>query len=80
MYRLLRFTISAIVMLQVRTVVKSIFSVTQADLAARQPESIERDKSGREIGVNKYKILVYTNAICIELTVFAALDEQGTYV
>lgn len=52
----------------------------QSELAGKQPENVERDKSGREIGVNKYKMLVFSNAICIELLAWAALDEQGEVI
>uniref|UniRef100_A0A915L0V3 PI4-kinase N-terminal domain-containing protein n=1 Tax=Romanomermis culicivorax TaxID=13658 RepID=A0A915L0V3_ROMCU len=60
---------------EVQSLARSIFSLAQADLASRQSDSLERDKCGREININKYKTLVYTNAICIELAVWAAADE-----
>ncbi len=54
-----------------------LFLSGQTELLSKQSEQVEKDKSGREVAVNKYKLLVLANAACLELLVWAALDEQG---
>lgn len=58
---------------------RHLFVNGQTELSTRHPEPVEKDKSGNEVGINKFKMLVLSNATCIELLVWAAMDEQGEF-
>jgi hypothetical protein len=61
----------------VHTLVYDLFALGTNELAHRHP-----DRAGggsAEIVVNRYKLIVLTNAVCLELMVWAAQDENGMF-
>lgn len=68
-----------IIFVQINQLALDLFKSGQNELSGRQPE-VEKDKSGREICANKYKLLVIGNAVCLQLLVWAAQDETGFYI
>ena len=59
---------------------KQLFLSGQSDLHSHEHETCEKDELENETGstlINKFKLNVQTNAVCVDILVWATKDEQG---
>ena len=64
---------------EVQSFVKVLFTAGQAILQSHDHDAFDNDNNGVDNHnvVNKFKISVLTNAVCVDILVWAARDEQG---
>jgi phosphatidylinositol 4-kinase len=63
---------------EVQSFVKFLFTSGQAILQSHDHEANGRDDTnGSTHVINKFKLNVLTNAVCVDILVWAARDEQG---
>lgn len=48
--------------------------------AQKMNEEEKKTRGGRELVINKTKMLVIGNSLCLELIVWAAVDEIGSFL
>ena len=61
---------------------KHLFLSGQSDLQTREHDVSEKDEQENESGsplINRFKLNVQTNAVCVDILVWATKDEQGKY-
>ena len=64
----------------VQDYIKQLFSTGQNDLQSREHEASEKDERENESDhpfINRFKLNVQTNAVCVDILVWATKDEQG---
>jgi hypothetical protein len=69
---------------EIQTYIKQLFQSGQNELQTRDvdKENKENDRPGISGGesrckVNKFKLMVLTNAVCVDILVWATKDENG---
>ena len=63
----------------VQVFIKQLFLSGQNDLQSRDlPDKDQnKDQSGSSKAMNKFKLVVLTNAVCVDILVWATKDENG---
>lgn len=61
---------------EVQSFVKALFTAGQAILQSHDHDGVENDNNAG-IVFNRFKINVLTNAVCVDILVWAARDDQG---
>ena len=59
---------------------KHLFLSGQSELQSREHEASEKDERENESNsplINRFKLNVQTNAVCVDILVWATKDEQG---
>lgn len=67
---------------QVDKFVRALFSAGQTEIALKGNDDLSDlpfPKSGKENTINKLKIVILSNAACIELLVWCVTGEQGLF-
>ena len=67
-------------MKEIQTYIKQLFLSGQNDLQSRDVDKEkDNDRPGESGGckVNKFKLMVLTNAVCVDILVWATKDENG---
>ena len=65
---------------EVQEFIKQLFLSGQSELQSREHEANEKEaQRENESVINRFKLNVQTNAVCVDILVWATKDEQGTY-
>ena len=65
---------------EIQDFTKQIFLSGQSELQSREHEAVEKDEKENAMGyhtINRFKLNVQTNAVCVDILVWATLEEQG---
>ena len=68
---------------EVQIFIKQLFLSGQNDLQSRdqtEHHDKEKEETGVKKSVNKFKLTVLANAVCVDILVWATKDENGKYV
>lgn len=66
-------------MFQIKVFVTEILKRSQGELYSHKKIDDEKAQGGKEFVVNKTKLLVLAGSACLQLIVWAALDEMGGF-
>ena len=67
-------------MKEIQEFTKQIFLNGQTELQSREHEAVEKDEKDNAINyptINRFKLIIHTNAACVDILVWATLEEQG---
>ena len=68
---------------EIQEFTKQIFLNGQSDIQSREHETNERDEKESTMGyhptINRFKLNVQTVAVCVDILVWATLEEQGKF-
>ena len=62
---------------EIQIYIKQLFLSGQNDLQSRELDKEKEDKAGKLL--KKFKLMVLTNAVCVDILVWATKDENGNY-
>ena len=70
-------------MKEIQDFTKQLFLNGQSELQSREQEASEKDEKENNIGspiINRFKLNIQTNAVCVDILVWATLEEQGKII
>ena len=65
---------------EIQDFTKQLFLSGQSELQSREHEASEKDEKESNMGspiINKFKLNIQTNAVCVDILVWATMEEQG---
>ena len=68
---------------EIQDFTKQLFLNGQSELQSREQEASEKDEKENNTGspiINRFKLNIQTNAVCVDILVWATLEEQGKII